>query len=616
VTTAHDAGHGERDPLGTLKTCFGYEAFRPGQREVIDAILAGQNVLAVMPTGTGKSLCYQIPALILEGLTVVISPLISLMNDQIKALRESGVAAACLNSSLSPEEYRSAVDDAISGACRILYVAPERLGKEETRRITLSRPIPLVVVDEAHCVSHWGHDFRPSYLQIRDFIAGLPGGPLTAAFTATATGRVREDIIASLGMGDPFCVTTGFDRPNLYFAVERPRDKLAALVKFLDSRKDKSGIVYCSARRTVEDVAAALAARGFPAARYHAGLEDGERRINQEDFINDRKSVMVATNAFGMGIDKSNVAFVVHYNMPKNIESYYQEAGRAGRDGSPAECVLFYSPQDVHTNRFLIERSGDGADAPDQEQIARQLELLKLMTFYSTGTDCLRAHILRYFGENPPGYCGNCSHCLTNYKARDITVEAQKILSCVYRLHQRGRSVGKTAIINILRGSEEKRIFDNRWNTLSTYGIMKDTSAHQARLIMDYLVEQGFLAVAEGEFPTVGLTAKAREIIAGKRPLSMMLPEGPAPAPPVQAAAEVPVDEGLLARLKALRRRFAQEAHVPAYIIFSDATLTDMCRKRPATPEAFRHVNGVGDVKLEKYGAAFIECIQADSAPP
>ncbi|MDR1971645.1 MAG: RecQ family ATP-dependent DNA helicase, partial [Treponema sp.] len=447
-----------------LKNYFGYPRFRPGQEEVIDAVLAGRDVLAVMPTGAGKSLCYQIPALLLEGLTLVVSPLISLMKDQVNALQEAGVPAAFLNSSLMAGEYAETISRAVRGEYKILYIAPERLKKGFPSQLTAppSPGISLVVIDEAHCVSQWGHDFRPSYLEITGFIRQLSRRPIAAAFTATATGRVREDIKRILALNDPYALTTGFDRENLYFEVRKPADRFGALLECLASRRDRSGIIYCSTRKTVEELCHALGTRGFGVTRYHAGLDDRERRNNQDDFIYDRKPLMVATNAFGMGIDKSNVSFVIHYNMPKNIESYYQEAGRAGRDGEKADCILLYSPQDVRINKYLITNSQgpapDSGGVKDQALVDHNLELLKEMTFYAVSSDCLRSRLLAYFGERHPGYCGNCSNCNTAFEETDVTIPARKIISCVYRLRERGRSFGKTMVINILRGSKNEKI--------------------------------------------------------------------------------------------------------------------------------------------------------------
>jgi ATP-dependent DNA helicase RecQ len=626
------------DKQGVLREYFGFERFRPGQEEIIDAVLAGRDVMAVMPTGAGKSLCYQIPAILLEGLTVVISPLISLMKDQVSALRESGISAAYLNSSLDNAEYAEISRGLRSREYQILYIAPERLLREDFFEQLGDAPIPLVVVDEAHCVSQWGHDFRPSYRRIAEFIRLLPSRPRVAACTATATAKVKADILDLLELHDPLSLTTGFDRQNLYFAVERPKRKGEALLAYLEQHGGQSGIVYCSTRKTVEEVWGLLLDRGYGATRYHAGLDDRERHENQDDFLYDRKTVMVATNAFGMGIDKSNVSFVIHYNMPKNIESYYQEAGRAGRDGERAECILFYSGQDVRINTFLIT-NGQAEDGQGGEQVEHNLEMLKQMTFYATGSGCLRSGLLAYFGEAGPAYCGNCSNCNTVYESVDITVEAQKILSCVVRLQQRGRTYGKTMIINILRGSGSERISSLGLDTLSVYGIMADTNARRVRQILDQLVGQGYLRVEEGEYPVVDLGPRSREILTEKRRLTMMLPkETAAPAGVEQAGADrfsnrplnfavaekagnrggsresrvpedAPVDEALLAKLKDLRRALAQEGRVPAYVVFSDAALRDMCRKRPATLMAFLAVNGVGEVKMKKYGDAFIRLI-------
>jgi ATP-dependent DNA helicase RecQ len=619
-----------KDPHELLKNYFGYTSFRPGQEEVINAILSGQDTLAVMPTGAGKSLCYQIPALLLPGLTVVISPLIALMKDQVRSLKEAGLEAGCVNSSISPAEYNQTMDSVLSGKLKLLYLAPERLwtgprGREASPLEKAELPalvsrvkVPLVVIDEAHCLSQWGHDFRPSYLQIAGFVSGLKPRPVTAAFTATATTRVKEDILTLLTLNSPFAITTGFDRPNLYFEVQKPGDKNAALIDCLGSRRDKSGIVYCATRKAVEEVSALLIRRGFPAARYHAGLDDAERRESQDDFLYDRKTVMVCTNAFGMGINKSNVSFVIHYNMPKNIESYYQEAGRAGRDGAPADCILLYSGQDVRINEFLITRRDEdsgrlrGGGGRDEALVAHNLELLKQMTFYASGTSCLRQRLLSYFGETSPSYCGNCSNCLTKFEETDITVEAKKIISCVYRLKERGRSFGKTMIINILRGSKNEKILASRLDTLSTWGIMAGCDVHRARTILDYLLQHDYLAQsAAGDFQVVEMGQRAWDFLKQKDSLVMMLPketQKPVHAEPPASAASF--DEGLFTELKTLRSHLAAEAGVPAYIIFSDASLRDMCRKTPRTLASFAGVAGVGDVKLERYGEVFIECIK------
>jgi ATP-dependent DNA helicase RecQ len=608
-----------------LKDVFGYTVFRGRQEEVIDAIVSGRDVLAVMPTGAGKSLCYQIPSLMFTGLTLVISPLISLMKDQVNSLREAGVEAALLNSSLSPREYAETLRRAAAGVYRLLYVAPERLLSGAIRRFTGTNLISLVAVDEAHCLSQWGHDFRPSYLEIAPFIQSFRERPVTAAFTATATPKVREDILKGLDLRDPLSLTTGFDRENLYFEVQKPADKTTALLKFLSGHRERSGIVYCSTRKTVEELHSLLLSRGFASVRYHAGLEDRERRENQDDFLYDRKTVMVATNAFGMGIDKSNVSFVVHYNMPKNIESYYQEAGRAGRDGEGAECVLLYSGEDVRINQYLITRGREGDSPADRwngtagrsgtatrDMTAHNLELLKSMTFYATGQDCLRFKLLSYFGENPPAYCGNCSNCNTRFENRDITLEAKKIISCVYRLKQRGRRFGRAMIIDILRGSKNEKIRRFGLESLSTWGIMSGTDGHTLRTIVDYLIEKKYLALEGDEYPVVEATGLSGEIIFENRRLSMMLPKEPKeqkPARSVPDREEALDDETLFLKLKELRRTLAAEASLPAYIVFPDASLRDMCRRIPRNIEAFKEVTGVGAFKTEKYGAAFVSLI-------
>ncbi|MDR1839314.1 MAG: DNA helicase RecQ [Treponema sp.] len=608
------------DKLSILKEKFGYDSFRPGQEEVIDAILGKTDVLAVMPTGAGKSLCYQIPALLLDGMTIVISPLISLMKDQVGALHEAGCEAAFLNSSLSGREYSDTMDEIMSGKIKLLYIAPERLQKAEMSQFTANASVPLVVVDEAHCVSQWGHDFRTSYLQITDFIKTIKPRPVVAAFTATATVNVRDDICKSLALRSPLCVNTGFDRPNLYFEVQRPKDKKTALLECLDRRRELSGIIYCATRKSVEETCQLLIRHGFNATRYHAGLDDEERRKNQDDFIYDRKTVMVATNAFGMGIDKSNVSFVIHYNMPKNIESYYQEAGRAGRDGSPADCVLLYNGQDVRINQYLISH-GDEEEAADEALVAHNLELLKQMTFYAAGNECLRRRLLAYFGEKAKANCGNCSICLTEFKETDVTEEARKIASCVYRLKQRGRSFGKTMIVDILRGSKNEKIRRFGFDILSTWGIMTDTDAHRIRLILDHLIDEGILLLEEGEYPIVTL-GSAEELLRNEARVFMKLPqerkkpvdekvprhdgeklfEAQSPA--------VEIDDVLLDKLRKLRKEIAAREAVPAYIVFSDSSLRDMCRKKPISLVQFSGVNGVGQIKLEKYGEAFTALIR------
>jgi len=615
------------DKLEILRSRFGYDSFRPGQEEAIDSILGGRDVLAVMPTGAGKSLCYQIPAMMLPGMTVVISPLISLMKDQVNALRASGCRAAFLNSSLTPAEYRQTMADIRGGGVKLLYVAPERLQRSNLPMPDDNESPPLVVIDEAHCVSQWGHDFRTSYLEIADFIMGIKPRPITGAFTATATPKVREDIGRLLRLREPLYVHTGFDRPNLYFEVRKPANRRAALLEYLAGRKTLSGIVYCSTRKAVDEVHEMLVAEGFACARYHAGLEDDERRRNQDDFLYDRKTVMVATNAFGMGIDKSNVNFVIHYNMPKNIESYYQEAGRAGRDGSRADCVLLYSGRDVHINEYLI--SGDDDTDCDPELLAHNRELLRQMTFYATGNECLRHRMLSYFGENPPSAgCGNCSNCQTEYEEADVTLEARKIISCVYRLKQRNRSFGKTMIVDILRGSKNEKIKRFGLDTLSVWGIMSGENARRIRGVIDFLIDGGFLEAEGDEYPVVAIGRGCNDVITEKRRLYMKLPKEKAAAESPSRSRRSPsgldlgsgnenqsdgeMDTALYERLKALRREIATRESVPAYIVFSDSSLRDMCRRKPESPSQFSAVKGVGSAKLEKYGEAFLDAIRRE----
>ena len=601
---------GQDEKFEVLRRYFGYTAFRTGQETIVDALISGRDALCVMPTGAGKSICYQVPALLLPGVTLVISPLISLMQDQVEALTQAGLRAAYLNSTLTPAQYARALQNAESGAYKIIYAAPERLSTEGFRAVCARLKISLVAVDEAHCVSQWGQDFRPDYLRIAEFVASLSERPVVGAFTATATKAVRADMAALLELREPVRVTTGFDRPNLYFGVQAPHSKQLALLALLEERREKCGIVYCATRKAVEEVEALLRDKGFAATRYHAGLSEDERRRNQEDFVFDRRSVMVATNAFGMGIDKSNVAFVIHYNMPKNLESYYQEAGRAGRDGSPADCILLYSPRDVRTCEFLIEHGRDDDreeldEATKQTLLARDRERLRQMAFYATTTDCLRRFLLKYFGEQAPLSCGNCSNCLTNFELVDATLEAQKIVSCVYRLHQRGRAVGKSAVADILHGAENDRIRQNDFASLSTYGIMKDNSMKQIRDLLDRLLEEGYLVSTGGDYPVVKLCPKSDDIIRKRLPFAVKLPR----ARRKKEGREI-IQGSLYEALRALRAEIAAREKAPAYVIFSNATLQDMCSRQPITEGELLEVSGVGRAKADKYGEAFLACIK------
>ena len=604
------------DKLEALRRYFGYDAFRPGQEGVVDALLCGRDALCVMPTGAGKSLCYQIPALLLPGVTLVISPLVSLMKDQVAALNEAGVRAAYLNSSLTPGQYRKALDNAAQGMYRILYVAPERLETAEFRAVCCRLRIPLVAVDEAHCVSQWGQDFRPSYLKIREFIDGLAVRPVVGAFTATATEQVRADIAALLGLRSPYRVTTGFDRPNLRFEVRAPKDKKQELLGLMQRFRERSGIVYCSTRKGVEEVCDVLCAHGYAATRYHAGLSDEERRRNQEDFLYDRATVMAATNAFGMGIDKSNVGFVIHYNMPKNLEGYYQEAGRAGRDGSPADCILLYAPQDVRTNQFLIEHESDNPELNAEQAAAvkeNQRRALRRMTEYCTTSECLRATILRYFGEDAKSECGNCSNCEGEFDVVDVTCEAHSILECVSELRQR---YGKTVILDVLRGGKGERIRRLGLDRTGCYGTLRGVEETKLRAVMDELLRTGVLAADNGEYPVLRMGQGAAAVLYEGARVTMKVrrhqarradekvPDIPAKK---RSNAQISDDDPLLMALKALRRRLADAKHQPAFVIFSDATLRDMCAKRPATKQEMLAVSGVGERKLAQYGKVFLE---------
>lgn len=599
-----------RDKYGVLKEYFGHDSFREGQDRITDSLLDGRDVLGIMPTGAGKSICYQVPALMFEGVTVVVSPLISLMKDQVGALVQSGVAAAYINSSLTHAQYLKVLQNAENGKYKIIYVAPERLCAPAFLEICRSLRISMVAVDEAHCVSQWGQDFRPSYLKIPDFIESLPSRPVVGAFTATATGTVREDIKNLLKLRSPLVVATGFDRPNLFFSVMHPNKKSIALMKLIKERKGESGIVYCSTRKAVEEVCELLNKNGFTATRYHAGLDEDERRLNQDDFVYDRAPIMVATNAFGMGIDKSNVSFVIHYNMPKNMESYYQEAGRAGRDGRNADCILLYSSKDVRTNQFLINNSEPNPDLTEDEQEEvrrRDRERLKQITFYCTTHKCLRKFILEYFGDKSPERCCKCSNCLSNHENTDITVDAQKIMSCVARTGQR---YGKKVICDVLRGSKNERLISAGLSRQSTYGIMADCTEKRLRDIIEHLCENGYMTAEGDEYPILRLTPKSRGVLTGSETLRMML-EIPQKkkASSAKSAALSPADEKLLTALKELRRSLAMRQSVPAYVVFSDATLMDMCRIKPKNRDEFMEVSGVGQRKAIRYGEVFLATI-------
>lgn len=602
-----DKGKKMSDKLSVLKDYFGHDSFRDGQEQIVDALLDGRDALCIMPTGAGKSMCYQIPALLFDGVTIVVSPLISLMKDQVGSLVQSGVPAAYINSSLSYPQFLRVLSNVEHGKYKIIYVAPERLLTDGFLDTCKKIKISMVAVDEAHCVSQWGQDFRPSYLKIVSFIKCLENRPIVGAFTATATNDVKEDIKKILRLENPFEITTGFDRPNLFFGVIKSSSKDEKLIDLIRERGDRSGIVYCATRKNVESVCELLCDNGFSATRYHAGLDEYERRKNQEDFVFDRKNIMVATNAFGMGIDKSNVTYVIHYNMPKNIESYYQEAGRAGRDGGEADCILLYSPKDVRLNRFMIENSegNDELTIEENEQIReRDFERLKHMTFYSTTNDCLRGFILRYFGGDKKVYCGKCSNCLSVHKLVDVTIDAQKIMSCIARTGQR---YGKTVICDVLKGSKSEKILKAELNNQSTYGIMKEVTARHIFGTIDFLAEKEYIS-ADNETEALKLLPKSRDVLFGRERLVMKKVENSEKVVKTHRP-EVPVNADLLDALKALRKSIASKKSVPAYVIFSDATLIDMCKKCPETSDEMLEVSGVGRTKLEKFGKEFLEVI-------
>lgn len=600
-----DKGIKMSDKLSVLKDYFGHDSFRDGQEQIVDALLDGRDALCIMPTGAGKSMCYQIPALLFDGVTIVVSPLISLMKDQVGSLVQSGVPAAYINSSLSYPQFLRVLSNTEHGKYKIIYVAPERLLTDGFLDTCKKIKISMVAVDEAHCVSQWGQDFRPSYLKIVSFIKSLENRPIVGAFTATATNDVKEDIKKILRLENPFEITTGFDRPNLFFGVIKSSSKDEKLIDLIRERGDRSGIVYCATRKNVESVCELLCDNGFSVTRYHAGLDEYERRKNQEDFVFDRKNIMVATNAFGMGIDKSNVTYVIHYNMPKNIESYYQEAGRAGRDGGEADCILLYSPKDVRLNRFMIENSegNDELTIEENEQIReRDFERLKHMTFYSTTNDCLRGFILRYFGGDKKAYCGKCSNCLSVHKLVDVTIDAQKIMSCIARTGQR---YGKPVICDVLKGSKNEKILKAELNSQSTYGIMKEVTARHIFGTIDFLAEKEYIS-SDNETEVLKLLPKSRDVLFGRERLVMKKVENSEKVVKTHRP-EVPVNSDLLDALKALRKGIASKKSVPAYVIFTDATLIDMCKKCPETPDEMLEVSGVGRTKLEKFGKEFLE---------
>lgn len=605
-----------------LARYYGYQDFRPGQSTLVDAILSGRDALGVMPTGAGKSLCYQIPGIMLPGLAIVVSPLVSLMGDQVRSLIEAGVRGSYLNSTLTPGQQRTVMRRARAGTYKIMYVAPERLSDPAFLEFVRSVPVPLVAVDEAHCVSQWGQDFRPSYLGIRDFVESLPERPVLAAFTATATEKVRRDIVGILGLDDPVLAVTGYDRPNLRFSVERlaPKKKRELIAAYVLERKDESGIVYCTTRKDVESLVEWLRARGVRAVGYHAGMPSEDRARNQRAFIDDDAPVMVATNAFGMGIDKSNVRWVVHYNMPKSIEAYYQEAGRAGRDGEPSECLLLWSDGDVSTCRYFIEEGASNEDlsAEEAERVrAGQRRLLEAMVGYCHTTGCLRRYILDYFGDSSSDRtlaegCGNCSNCDGEFDSVDVTELAKACVDCVGEVDG---SFGKTMVVDILRGSRSQRILGNGLDRLSCYGTVNEPAA-KVKEVIELLAADGILSVSEGAYPVVGLGPRSplakdpgfsfsmKRVVSKPRFASL---DVGSIGSVVSDDPSAPFSTELFSRLRVLRKRLSEEAGVPPYMVFSDKTLREMCARMPSDAEGLLSVSGVGEAKLARYGAAFLE---------
>ena len=603
-----------KTPKEALKAVFGYDSFRPGQEAVINAILDGRDILAVMPTGAGKSLCYQVPAMLFSGITLVISPLISLMQDQVKALNEAGVNAAFINSSLSEKELNDTFKNAYKGHYKIIYVAPERLMSEGFISFAKSVEISMVTVDEAHCISQWGQDFRPSYMDIAEFINILDKRPIISAFTATATQNVREDIICSLGLNNPYFLVTGFDRENLFFQVDKPQNKERFILDFIERHRGESGIIYCATRKNVDSLYTLLRKQHISVGKYHAGMSNEERKQMQNDFVFDYTSIVIATNAFGMGIDKSNVRFVIHYNMPSSMENYYQEAGRAGRDGLNSECILLFSPQDIIINRFLLEHKDFSEIDPTDAMTIRERDIkrLQIMEGYCYTTECLRNYILKYFGEDPKKPCDDCGNCLRQFETLDMTDEAKKIINCIYE--SRGR-YGKNIIMDTVLGAKTARLEEIGASKYKSYGVLESSNKNLLRRLIEELLLEGYIATGEYQVLKLGDISRLKntetKVLVKITDEDKMAKRKEKPKKNKKGMDSL-TSAGfkLFDKLKELRLEIARAEKIPPYIVFNDKTLIDMCAKMPTTKSDMLNVSGVGENKYGKYGERFIAVIK------